>query len=721
MGLGVPRLIIRMVPPWPSAWGVIANLALVACCNSPPTPRSLLSSITRPPSSTTPASPPKTQSAEAAKPAKPAETSAASAAPEPAKPAPATPSTEPAKTATQATATHARAAFGNDPAAQARMAAVNPEGHLSGAAHDDHGAAGTGGHADLSADGKQKYDTSYMAKLPGPITAEPPKGYGADALTDAARTKEVNKDLDSQLAKQFPKGVSFKPPIKPADGPDAAKAKWGLLNASGSVNKSAEGDHVIRYGTDTRMMTTRTDASGKTQATLHAASGPEIPAGSKFTGANEAARMKAAKAAFKGMGITVKDSPKKFTADELEKVHAGLAKLSPEERKALDGTELVRTRYVTKKQGNHTVTDQSASAYYSSSVEKSGGKWVNSKKMQIADSAFEKDNTRFVGDGTKAGSSFPSSRVAVHEAGHGIEFNRNNDAWAARNNAIQAYNGKAKALAKGPQKTWDKTNKGLSAADKATAKPFNTAASNVDKAARALAKAKPTQLAARQQAYDAAVKDRDSALKALPAGHPAKADATALAAAQNGANKDLASTSAAQVKTASADGKTSRQLEKFGKFIKDNDVKPFTDYSTTSNAEFFAEATSLYKTDPAWMKANSPKLYSYFKNNEHLSDHADATAGKAIDGLAKAPRPISGADMGKAIVSATQDLDNHAASTEYDMLKKFATDNWSAMSPQAQKQFAIYEKYAKEYQAKGKPGIPRAVMQKMKAEVDAVK
>ena len=616
------------------------------------------------------------------------------------------------------------------------MLSVNPEGTVSGGAdshghvHDHGHAGGGGGTADLSAEGKQKYGESFMKDLPGPITAAPPKGYGSDALTDPARTKEANKQLDSDLATAFPNGVEFNPAIKPADGPEAAKAKWGLLNAAPAAGgaKSAEGDHVVRFGDTTRMMTTRTDAAGKTTATLHAQAAPEIPAGSKFSGANEAERVKAAKQAFKDdFGITVKPgvdgngNAKNFTADELEKVHSGLARLSPEERKALNGTELVRNQYVRQKNGNTVVNDKTHSAFYGSSVEKSGGTWVNKKTMQIADSAFNQDKTAFVGDGTKDGSSFPSARTAAHEAGHGIEFNRRNDAWAARNNALGGFNSASKTLDKGPQAAWDKTNKGLSPADKGTAKAFDTASKAVDAAALEMAQAKAPELAAKTEAYEKSVKTRDAALKALPPTHPAHTQATALAKGQDTAFKDVASTSAAQVKASSSDGTESRQLEKFEEFIKDNNVKPTTDYGAGSNAEFYAESLSLYKTDPQYLKANSPKLYDYFKNNEHLSDASDATAGKALDGLAGASRPIAGNVMGKALLDATGDTDNHAASTEYKELKKFATDNWSDMSPQAKKQFEIYEKYAKAAQAKGSPGILLSEWNKMKTEIEAVK
>ena len=52
--------------------------------------------------------------------------------------------------------------------------------------------------------------------------------------------------------------------------------------------------------------------------------------------------------------------------------------------------------------------------------------------------------------------------------------------------------------------------------------------------------------------------------------------------------------------------------------MKDNNIKSPTDYGTKASAEHFAEAYSLYKTDPEYLKANNPKLYEYFEKNQHL-------------------------------------------------------------------------------------------------------
>jgi hypothetical protein len=43
-------------------------------------------------------------------------------------------------------------------------------------------------------------------------------------------------------------------------------------------------------------------------------------------------------------------------------------------------------------------------------------------------------------------------------------------------------------------------------------------------------------------------------------------------------------------------------------------IKPITRYAQAKPDELFAEAFSLYYNDPEWLKANSPKLYTFFDN-----------------------------------------------------------------------------------------------------------
>ncbi len=102
--------------------------------------------------------------------------------------------------------------------------------------------------------------------------------------------------------------------------------------------------------------------------------------------------------------------------------------------------------------------------------------------------------------------------------------------------------------------------------------------------------------------------------------------------------------------------------------------------------------------------------------------YQDAGAGRAIeplkDKLAADPKAqVSGADMEKAIIDGTKDLDNQAAGKEYADLQKFATDNWDRMSPEARDKYQTYERYARKAKADGKTGIDKADWAKMVDEM----
>jgi len=98
--------------------------------------------------------------------------------------------------------------------------------------------------------------------------------------------------------------------------------------------------------------------------------------------------------------------------------------------------------------------------------------------------------------------------------------------------------------------------------------------------------------------------------------------------------------------------------------------------------------------------------------------YKDASAGKAVEGLKAKKGEISGADMQKAIVDGTKDLDNQAAGKEYADLKKFANENWNRMSPDAKEKFRVYEKYAKSAQKNCQTGIKQSDYNKMVKEMD---
>lgn len=153
-----------------------------------------------------------------------------------------------------------------------------------------------------------------------------------------------------------------------------------------------------------------------------------------------------------------------------------------------------------------------------------------------------------------------------------------------------------------------------------------------------------------------------------------------------------------------------------------NDLKKFSDQNWDRMSP---NAREKFRTYEGYAKKAQAKGetgiktadYDKMKADLNKAGYKDAGAGKAIETLKDTKGEISGPAMEKAIVDATKDLDNSAAGTEYKDLKKFSTENWDRMSPNAREKFRTYEKYAKSAQAKGETGIRTADYDKMKAEM----
>lgn len=97
--------------------------------------------------------------------------------------------------------------------------------------------------------------------------------------------------------------------------------------------------------------------------------------------------------------------------------------------------------------------------------------------------------------------------------------------------------------------------------------------------------------------------------------------------------------------------------------------------------------------------------------------HEDKSAGQAIDELNKAPAPISGEALERAILKGTADLDNQAAGAEYRDFKKFAEQNWDKLSPDAKAKWRVYQGAALKAQSQGRTGIPVRDWQKMAGDM----
>jgi predicted pyridoxine 5'-phosphate oxidase superfamily flavin-nucleotide-binding protein len=96
----------------------------------------------------------------------------------------------------------------------------------------------------------------------------------------------------------------------------------------------------------------------------------------------------------------------------------------------------------------------------------------------------------------------------------------------------------------------------------------------------------------------------------------------------------------------------------------------------------------------------------------------DTGAAGALAGL-PAQGPVSGEQMNAAIKAATEDLDGQAAGLEFSQVRDWVAQNKDRMTPEALKQFEIYEKTALASLREGKTGIDTDKYNKMLGDMQA--
>ncbi|WP_342377516.1 hypothetical protein NVS55_39450 [Myxococcus stipitatus] len=97
----------------------------------------------------------------------------------------------------------------------------------------------------------------------------------------------------------------------------------------------------------------------------------------------------------------------------------------------------------------------------------------------------------------------------------------------------------------------------------------------------------------------------------------------------------------------------------------------------------------------------------------------DKGAAKALEGLDKLPKPISGEQMAKAIQSGVRDADNNTGK-ELKQFQDWAKKNDSKLSPEAKKVMSLFEQHAKKAMATGDKDLSASEMSKMQADFKKV-
>jgi hypothetical protein len=348
---------------------------------------------------------------------------------------------------------------------------------------------------------------------------------------------------------------------------------------------------------------------------------------------------------------SVDDGTASWTHGELNKVHAGLSLLPAADRAGLAGVSLVRDSTLTSPAGKpldgefrhtHSVTAGAPGAPAVASRDAS---------LHLASGAFGADTKGFVGG--KGQEVLPSLRLILHEAGHAVESKALRDAefatdtaQATANNDTLAFNaeqtatntavGAANAAATSAFAS-AKAYKGSDLTDaQGFLQAFNSALGAVNAYANNTAGAR---FASLEAAARKAIANRDAVKAKVPAGNPAPADFAAAVTAQDAwfaeaqvrakasqkldaSKADVTAKKTDQAKVSGATANTSKRLENFVALVKKNKIQPFTKYAKDNwpgnPEEFFAEAYSLWQTNPGYLNDNAPALKAWFDAGNHL-------------------------------------------------------------------------------------------------------
>ena len=348
---------------------------------------------------------------------------------------------------------------------------------------------------------------------------------------------------------------------------------------------------------------------------------------------------------------SVDDGTAPWTPGELNKVYAGLGQLPLADRAGLSGAALVRD--VSLVDGAGKPVDGTFEQSHSATVGSPGAPAVASQasSLHLASGAFTADAAGFVGE--RGREMLPSLRIVLHEAGHAIESKALRDAQFATDTAQATANndqldfnaqntgaGAAVTAANAAAHAADVSAQGYTRPDVAGARAFVMAFRAALTAINTFANnTVGSKFAALETAAQTAITARDAAKAKVPAGNPSLSDFAPAVAAQDAwfaaaqlrakaslkldaSKADVTAKTKAQGAVSDASGGASKRLERFVAVVKKNKIAPVTQYAKDNwpghPEEFFAEAYSLWLTNPGYLGDNAPALKAWFDAGEHL-------------------------------------------------------------------------------------------------------
>jgi hypothetical protein len=348
---------------------------------------------------------------------------------------------------------------------------------------------------------------------------------------------------------------------------------------------------------------------------------------------------------------SVVDGTAHWSLADLNKTHAALTHLPASDRAALAGVTLERDSTLTDPDGKPRSGEFEKGASVTKGTPGTPSVASRTEILKIADLAFQDDATSFQGGSGTAG--LPSMQTILHESGHAVETKALRDAQFATFEAQAVSNNDTLAL--NAQQTTTTTAVGAAnSAERVAIAAFNAYSNSEKTSGRSFLNAYHTALRAidayanntagskftsLETAATAAIAKRDAEKAKLPATHSALADfAPALttqdawfAAAQarakaslklDASKADLAAKKTAQAGVSDAAGSGSKRLANFVALVKAKHITPLTQYAKDNwpgkPAEFFAEAYSLWLSNPTYLNDNAPALKAWFDAGEHL-------------------------------------------------------------------------------------------------------
>lgn len=322
--------------------------------------------------------------------------------------------------------------------------------------------------------------------------------------------------------------------------------------------------------------------------------GQAIPADYKTTAEAE-------KALKKRYGIAgIKDGESSWTVAELNSVYDALGKVPAGDVAALKGVTLARAKML--EDPNKKPRD--GEFFTSQKVE--GQTVTNDAELRLADSAFK--------------SAAQLEETVTHEVGHAVASKPRRDAFHGELKATASFNKSVEAK--------NETDAALTAAANEmnpVVDESNAIAAEVNSLVKERAAAKT---AAEKADIDAKIKElKKKHAEAIKRLTPLQTAHTKAAAADKAAStkKDVAEKAKDTAKAAADDtlassGQTKR-VQKFVDFVTEKGIDPITKYAKDNwpgnPEEFYAEAYSLYLTDPKALKDKSGDLFDWFKGGKY--------------------------------------------------------------------------------------------------------